>query len=636
MATATLLFPVAAAFADTPLFTITDDATLNAAVADARTDFLAQRAQSQPNFTRLNATLLIPGTNGTWRRGSYNQDELQYPASCVKLAYMASAMYWCRTNNKPYDFLDADVRPMIEVSDNVATGRVVDAITGAPNASGKRNEPTFEVWYQKRLFTENWLVSRGLLESQTILHKTYPTNSGSSPTGYEQDAQTLRGGNRMVSKLSASLMLEIQRGAIEPGANSYMRALLTHDRWGGDSAIGRGVPPGSTFENKIGVAYDTLEDIAYIKMPNGQEMFLAVYSNAFSNTEPSQPFPYDASIISNYAELLIDRLALNAGNPARVRVDDGTANFSTTGAWTVGTAQADRFGTSYRYATGGTGATASFQIAAPEAGKYEVSVWYPQGTNRATNAPFTVNHANGSTVVTVDQTKTGGRWVLLGNFQFAAGGGNVTLGTSGVSSAAIVVADGVKAERWPLPASPSALTATPASSTQINLSWTDNAGSEDGFTIARSTNSAGPYTDIATVGRNITTYSSTGLTAATTYYYQVRANNPAGSSPVSNTASATTQAGATVPNAPTSLAASAVSRTQINLTWTDNATNEANYVVERKTTGAYSVVATLGTNTTSYSNTGLTRNTAYTYRVRATNAAGSSAFSNEATATTLK
>lgn len=85
---------------------------------------------------------------------------------------------------------------------------------------------------------------------------------------------------------------------------------------------------------------------------------------------------------------------------------------------------------------------------------------------------------------------------------------------------------------------PSGLTATAVSSSQINLSWTDNS-TETGFRIERSGSSGGPYSEITTVGANVTTYSNTGLSAGTTYYYRVRAYNN-GNSLYSNVASATT------------------------------------------------------------------------------------------------
>jgi len=80
------------------------------------------------------------------------------------------------------------------------------------------------------------------------------------------------------------------------------------------------------------------------------------------------------------------------------------------------------------------------------------------------------------------------------------------------------------------PAAPGGLTATAVSSSQINLAWTDNSSNETNFVVARATASAGPFTDVATLAANTTSYSDTGLVAATTYYYVVRARNAGGSS----------------------------------------------------------------------------------------------------------
>ncbi|MBI5043343.1 MAG: fibronectin type III domain-containing protein [Nitrospirae bacterium] len=71
--------------------------------------------------------------------------------------------------------------------------------------------------------------------------------------------------------------------------------------------------------------------------------------------------------------------------------------------------------------------------------------------------------------------------------------------------------------------------------------WTDNS-TETGFRIERSGSSGGPYSEIATVGANVTTYSNTGLSSSTTYYYRVRAYNANGNSASSSVASATTSA----------------------------------------------------------------------------------------------
>jgi hypothetical protein len=89
--------------------------------------------------------------------------------------------------------------------------------------------------------------------------------------------------------------------------------------------------------------------------------------------------------------------------------------------------------------------------------------------------------------------------------------------------------------------------------------------------------------------------------------------------------------------APTNLTANSASSSQIDLFWTDNATNESNYQVERRLAsgGVFALIATLPADATSYSSTSLAASTQYLYRVRAINAAGESAYSNEANAATL-
>jgi len=87
--------------------------------------------------------------------------------------------------------------------------------------------------------------------------------------------------------------------------------------------------------------------------------------------------------------------------------------------------------------------------------------------------------------------------------------------------------------------------------------------------------------------------------------------------------------------APTSLTATTVSSTAINLAWTDNASGETGFKIERKAgAGSYSQIGTAAANATSYNDTGLTASTLYTYRVRAYKGGRNGAYSNEASDTT--
>ncbi|HZS74515.1 MAG TPA: fibronectin type III domain-containing protein, partial [Candidatus Nitrosotalea sp.] len=95
-----------------------------------------------------------------------------------------------------------------------------------------------------------------------------------------------------------------------------------------------------------------------------------------------------------------------------------------------------------------------------------------------------------------------------------------------------------------VPQFPTGLTATAASSTQVNLLWsapTDNGGSPiTGYTIERSLDSGTTWNTISSnTGSTATTFSDTGLTPNTTYTYRVSAINVVGTGSASNIASAT-------------------------------------------------------------------------------------------------
>jgi titin len=189
----------------------------------------------------------------------------------------------------------------------------------------------------------------------------------------------------------------------------------------------------------------------------------------------------------------------------------------------------------------------------------------------------------------------------------------------------------------PPPAAPSGLTATPVSSTQVNLSWTDNSVTEDGFRIERC-QGAGctTFAEIVAVGANVLTYSDTGRSPSTDYRYRVLAYNAGGNSAYSNIANAATLA-PPPPAAPSGLTATPISSTQVDLSWTDNSTTEEGFRIERcQGTGCttFAEIVAVGANVLTYSDTGRLPSTVYRYQVRAFNAGGNSAYSNIANATT--
>ncbi|HEY1314893.1 MAG TPA: hypothetical protein VGE92_13510 [Steroidobacteraceae bacterium] len=192
------------------------------------------------------------------------------------------------------------------------------------------------------------------------------------------------------------------------------------------------------------------------------------------------------------------------------------------------------------------------------------------------------------------------------------------------------------------PTAPGGLTATVVSSIQINLAWTastDDAGVA-GYQLERCQGAG--CTNFAQIAAPIsTTWSDTGLTGSLSYSYRVRAADSAGNfSAYSGIVSATTPLppDTAPPTAPSALASSAVSSTEINLSWTASTDNVGvtGYLVERcQGAGCTNFAQIAATAATTLTDSSLTGAMSYSYRVRATDAAGNlSAYSGIASAMT--
>ncbi len=122
----------------------------------------------------------------------------------------------------------------------------------------------------------------------------------------------------------------------------------------------------------------------------------------------------------------------------------------------------------------------------------------------------------------------------------------------------------------------------------------------------------------------VLTYSVTGLSLGTTYYYRVRAVNSSGASTSSNIMSVTT-----TPNSPTATNASSVLSTSMNLNWGAVANATKYYICIGTTSGGTEVVNDLDVgNVLTYNKTGLSANTTYYYKVKVDVSGTQSAYSN--------
>jgi hypothetical protein len=282
------------------------------------------------------------------------------------------------------------------------------------------------------------------------------------------------------------------------------------------------------------------------------------------------------------------------------------------GAPTIGTAVA-----------GNAQATVSFTAPASDGGSAITSYTVtssPGGlTGTGTASPITVTGLTNGTAYTFTVTATN-----------AIGTGPASSPSNSVTPAAPTVAPAAPEIQA---AAASALSSDPPS---VNLRWVDKSDNEAGFKIQRATNTkftAGLTT--FTVGANVTTYTDTAVLSKTKYYYRIKAYNAIGDSAYTKVIKVTTAG--QLPAAPTNLATGTVTEKSVVLTWTDNATNETGFKIQRSTNAAF----TKGVTTTTVKKPNLTtrtmsigRNKTYYCRVAAYNKSGNSEWSNVVTMTT--
>src|SRR2546426_670049 len=145
------------------------------------------------------------------------------------------------------------------------------------------------------------------------------------------------------------------------------------------------------------------------------------------------------------------------------------------------------------------------------------------------------------------------------------------------------------------PAAPSNANATPPFSNAVDVTWTDNSGTEGGFRLDSAATAEGPWNPVATTGPNVTSYRDWSRASEQQVCYRVIAFNAYGDSGPSNVDCTAP------PAAPSGLTATGTPDRAIDLAWVDNSKVEDGYEVHRA--GAdlvWSVIASLPVDAKSY------------------------------------
>jgi FtsP/CotA-like multicopper oxidase with cupredoxin domain/fibronectin type 3 domain-containing protein len=187
-----------------------------------------------------------------------------------------------------------------------------------------------------------------------------------------------------------------------------------------------------------------------------------------------------------------------------------------------------------------------------------------------------------------------------------------------------------------IPSAPSGAAASLQSGLTIAVTWRDNSRNESFFRVERSVD-AGTFAVVATPPAGTTSFTDTAVQAGRTYRYRVAAVNSGGTSTFATSNLVTVPAPPPAPSGLTGSASPSGNKANVSLSWTDNASTETGFELQRATNASFTVgltTTTVGANTVTNGQTGLYRGVTYFFRVRAANNGGTSAWSNVFTVVT--
>ena len=286
-------------------FTESSDA-LHAVVDKAAREVIADK-QLQPD--QLAVTLIDLRDPQHLTNGDYRGGERFYPASVVKLFYLAAIerkLEDKQVTDTPE--LQRGIHDMIVSSSNEATQYILDVITGT--SSGAELPPKeFEAWQYKRNAVNRWFSAMGYaninVDQKTFCEDAY---------GIEQQSRGYQGNNRnaLTTNATARLLSEIVLGRVNtPERTAAMMTLLSRD-WSKPSTDVDDQPTGFTGRmlidrklagtrlwSKAGWTSTARHDAAYVETPDGQKFVLVVFTNGHAN---------DRDIIPAIAGKVLDAL----------------------------------------------------------------------------------------------------------------------------------------------------------------------------------------------------------------------------------------------------------------------------------------------------------------------------------------
>lgn len=272
------------------------DPRLQRIVDDAATAALKEFAGRKLTTNQLAITLVDVRDAKELKHGSFRGDVPIYPASVVKLFYLAAAHRWLEDGRlKDAEELRRALRDMIVDSSNDATHYVLDALTETTSGP-ELPEVEMKVWGEKRNAVNRYFASLGYTHLNA---NQKPWNDG--PYGRDRTWVGLKFGNRnlQTTDATARLLTDIALGGCVSAARSaQMLKLMERDPFGkttdqDDQAhgfTGPAVPIGGKLWSKAGWTSTTRHDAAYLELPDGRKFVLVIFTTGHANEREIIPF----------------------------------------------------------------------------------------------------------------------------------------------------------------------------------------------------------------------------------------------------------------------------------------------------------------------------------------------------------
>ena len=268
----------------TPAVSFGADARLQTLVDEAAREALRRFADKGFQEKNLAVTLVDLRDPQRPRMASFRGGEPIYPASVVKLFYLAAAHRWLEDGRlRETEELNRALRDMIVDSSNDATHFVVDALSGVSNGA-ELPEAEMKKWAERRGVVQRYFASLGYTGINVVQK---PWCEG--PYGRERVflGPKYENRNKLTTDATARLVYEIVAGrAVSRARSARMLELMKRDFAGksddpDDQAhgfTGIALEAGARLWSKAGWTSTTRHDAAYVELPNGERFVLVTFT----------------------------------------------------------------------------------------------------------------------------------------------------------------------------------------------------------------------------------------------------------------------------------------------------------------------------------------------------------------------